>query len=131
MKNIVKSIVCVAMVGLLMWAVWSWHNVITTNTATDNREVSKYNLFYLLVSTEPVEEYREEVATIYAKDNGTLTFRTMDDGNLWELRVNDVNDWNAEHYVVIFNTRHTKDLTDDRIVGVHQLEALATADRGN
>lgn len=124
MKNIVKSIVCVAMAGLLMWAVWSWHNVITTNTATDNREVSKYNLFYLLTKSEEVESERKDYAYIECTTDVSVLFCTTD-GELWELRVAEPADWNiSEDYVITFDTMETEEKEDDRIVAVSVLQEL-------
>lgn len=124
MKNIVKSIVCVAMVGLLMWVVWSWHNVITTNTATDNKEVSKYNFFVLLTKSEEVESERKDYAYIECTTDVSVLFCTTD-GELWELRVAEPADWNiSEDYVITFDTMETEEKEDDRIVAVSVLQEL-------
>ena len=124
MKNIVKSIVCVAMVGLLMWAVWSWHNVITTNTATSDKEISKYNFFVLLTKSEEVESERKDYAYIECTTDVSVLFCTTD-GELWELRVAEPADWSIqEDYVITFNTMETAEKEDDRIVAVSVLQEL-------
>lgn len=124
MKNIVKVMACVVMVGLMVWGVWSWHNVITTNTATDNREVSKYNLFYLLTKSEEVESERKECAYIESTTDASVLFCTTD-GELWELRVAEPADWNiSEDYVITFDTMETEEKEDDRIVAVSVLQGL-------
>lgn len=124
MKNIVKAIVCVVMVGLMVWGVWSWHNVITTNTATDNKEVSKYNLFYLLTKSEEVESERKDYAYIECTTDASVLFCTTD-GELWELRVAEPANWNIqEDYVITFNTMETAEKEDDRIVAVSVLQEM-------
>lgn len=124
MKNIVKVITCIVMVGLMVWGVWSWHNVITTNTATDNKEVSKYNLFYLLTKSEEVESERKDYAYIECTTDASVLFCTTD-GELWELRVAEPADWNiSEDYVITFDTMETEEKEDDRIVAVSVLQEL-------
>ena len=122
MKNIVKTIVCVAMALLMMWGVWSWWDVVSSNTPTSNRELSKCNFFVLLTNSQEEEEVaqqREAEATIYTSTDKAIVFNTVDDGNLWELRVAEPADWNTDNcYVVVFDTMETADTMDDRIVSV-------------
>ena len=124
MKNIVKSIVCVAMVGLLMWAVWSWHNVVSSNAPTSDKELSKYNFFVLLTKSEEVESERKDYAYIECTTDVSVLFCTTD-GELWELRVAEPADWNiSEDYVITFDTMETEEKEDDRIVAVSVLQEL-------
>lgn len=122
MKNIVKVITCIVMVGLMVWGVWSWHDVVISNAPTSNKELSKYNFFVLLTNSqeeEAVAQQREAEATIYTSTDKAIVFNTMDDGNLWELRVAEPADWNTDNcYVVVFDTMETADTMDDRIVSV-------------
>ena len=115
MKNIVKAITCVVMVGLMVWGVWSWHDVVISNAPTSNRELSKYNCFVLLTKSEEVESERKECAYI----------ESTTDGELWELRVAEPADWNInEDYVITFDTMETEEKEDDRIVAVSVLQEL-------
>lgn len=122
MKNIVKAIVCMAMALLFVWGVWSWWDVVRSNTPTSDRELSKYNFFVLLTDSQEEEEVaqqREAEATIYTSTDNTIVFNTMADDELWKLRVAEPADWNTDsHYVVVFDTMGTADTMDDRIVSV-------------
>lgn len=127
MKNTVKTIVCVAMALLMMWGVWSWWGVVSSNTPTSNRELSKYNFFVLLTDSqeeEEVESERKDCAYIECTTDVSVLFCTSD-GELWELRVAEPADWNInEDYVITFDTMETADREDDRIVAVSILEEL-------
>lgn len=122
MKNIIKAIVCVAMALLMVWGVWSWWDVVRSNTPTSDRELSKYNFFVLLTDSqkeETVAQQREAEATIYTSTDNAIVFNTMADDELWELRVAEPADWNVENrYVVVFDTMGTADTMDDRIMSV-------------
>lgn len=124
MKNIVKTIVCVAMALLMVWGVWSWWDVVSSNTPTSNRELSKYNFFVLLTKSEKVESERKDCAYIECTTDASVLFCTSD-GELWELRVAEPADWNInEDYVITFDTMETKEKEDDRIVAVSVLQEL-------
>lgn len=124
MKNIVKTIVCVAMALLMVWGVWSWWDVVSSNTPTSNRELSKYNFFVLLTKSEKVESERKDCAYIECTTDASVLFCTSD-GELWELRVAEPADWNInEDYVITFDTMETKEKEDDRIVAVSILQEL-------
>lgn len=125
MKNIIKGIVSVIMVCLLVWCVWSWHNIITTNAPTNDREPSKYNLFVLLTQQdEEVDSERKDYAYVECVTEDSVLFCTTD-GELWELRVADTNGWHIqEDYVITFNTHNTESIYDDSIISVSQLMAL-------
>ena len=128
MKNIVKTIVCVAMALLMMWGVWSWWDVVSSNTPTSNRELSKYNFFVLLTDSqeekEVVESERKDCAYIECTTEASVLFCTTD-GHLWELRVAEPADWNIqEDYVITFDTMETAEKEDDRIVAVSVLQEL-------
>lgn len=122
MKNIVKAIVCMAMALLFVWGVWSWWDVVRSNTPTSDRELSKYNFFVLLTDSQKEEEVaqqREAEAVIYTSTDNAIIFNTMADDELWELRVAEPADWNTDsHYVVVFDTMGTADTMDDRIMSV-------------
>lgn len=127
MKNIVKTIVCVAMALLMMWGVWSWWDVVSSNTPTSNRELSKYNFFVLLTDSqeeEEVESERKDYAHIEYTTDASVLFCTAD-GELWELRVAEPADWNIqEDYVITFDTMETEEKEDDRIVAVSVLQEM-------
>ena len=124
MKNIVKAIVCVAMALLMVWGVWSWHDVVSSNAPTSNKELSKYNFFVLLTKSEEVESERKDYAYIEGTTDASVLFCTTD-GELWELRVAEPADWNIdEDYVITFNTMETEEKEDDRIVAVSVLQEL-------
>lgn len=125
MKNIIKGIVSIIIVCLLVWCVWSWHNIITTNTPTNDREPSQYNLFVLLTQQdEEVDSERKECAYIECVTEDSVLFCTTD-GELWELRVAEPADWNiSEDYVITFDTMETEEKEDDRIVAVSVLQEL-------
>ena len=124
MKNIVKVITCIVMVGLMVWGVWSWHDVVSSNAPTSNRELSKYNCFALLTKSEEVESERKECAYIESTTAASVLFCTTD-GELWELRVAEPADWNvSEDYVITFDTMETEEKEDDRIVAVAVLQEL-------
>lgn len=124
MKNIVKTIVCVTMALLMVWGVWSWWDVVSSNTPTSNRELSKYNFFVLLTKSEKVESERKDCAYIECTTDASVLFCTSD-GELWELRVAEPADWNInEDYVITFDTMETKEKEDDRIVAVSVLQEL-------
>lgn len=122
MKNIVKAIVCMVMALLFVWGVWSWWDVVRSNTPTSDRELSKYNFFALLTDSQEEEEVaqqREAEAVIYTSTDKAIVFNTMTDDELWELRVAEPADWNTDsHYVVVFDTMGTADTMDDRIMSV-------------
>lgn len=124
MKNIVKTIVCVVMALLMVWGVWSWWDVVSSNTPTSNKELSKYNFFVLLTKSEEVESERKDCAYIECTTDASVLFCTTD-GNLWELRVAEPADWNIqEDYVITFDTMETEEKEDDRIVAVSVLQEL-------
>ena len=124
MKNIVKTIVCVVMALLMVWGVWSWWDVVSSNTPTSNKELSKYNFFVLLTKSEEVESERKDYAYIEGTTDASVLFCTTD-GELWELRVAEPADWNIdEDYVITFNTMETEEKEDDRIVAVSVLQEL-------
>ena len=124
MKNIVKAMACVVMVGLMVWGVWSWHDVVISNTPTSNKELSKYNFFVLLTKGEEVESERKDYAYIKGTTDASVLFCTTD-GELWELRVAEPADWNiSEDYVITFDTMETEEKEDDRIVAVSVLQEL-------
>ena len=127
MKNIVKTIVCVAMALLMMWGVWSWWDVVSSNTPTSDRELNKYNFFVLLTDNqeeEEVESERKDYAYIECTTDASVLFCTTD-GELWELRVEEPADWSIqEDYVITFNTMETAEKEDDRIVAVSVLQEL-------
>ena len=124
MKNIVKVITCVVMVGLMVWGVWSWHDVVISNAPTSNKELSKYNFFVLLTKSEEVESERKSYAYIESTTDASVLFCTTD-GELWELRVAEPADWNiSEDYVITFDTMETEEKEDDRIVAVSVLQEL-------
>lgn len=122
MKNIIKAIVCVAMALLFVWGVWSWWDVVRSNTPTSDRELSKYNFFVLLTDNQKEEEVaqqREAEAVIYTSTDNAIVFNTMADDELWKLQVAEPTDWNTDsHYVVVFDTMGTADTLDDRIMSV-------------
>lgn len=122
MKNIVKAIVCMVMALLFVWGVWSWWDVVRSNTPTSDRELSKYNFFALLTDSQEEEEVaqqREAEAVIYTSTDKAIVFNTMTDDELWELRVAEPADWNTDsRYVVVFDTMGTADTMDDRIMSV-------------
>lgn len=126
MKNIVKAIVCVVMALLMVWGVWSWWDVVSSNTPTSTRELSKYNFFVLLTNSqkEEVESERKDCAYIECTTDASVLFCTTD-GELWELRVAEPADWNiSEDYVITFDTMETEEKEDDRIVAVSVLQEL-------
>ena len=124
MKNIVKAMACVVMVGLMGWGVGSWHDVVSSNAPTSNRELSKYNCFALLTKSEEVESERKSYAYIESTTDASVLFCTTD-GELWELRVAEPADWNiSEDYVITFDTMETEEKEDDRIVAVSVLQEL-------
>lgn len=124
MKNIVKAMACAVMVGLMVWGVWSWHDVVSSNAPTSNKELSKYNFFALLTKSEEVESERKECAYIESTTDASVLFCTTD-GELWELRVAEPADWNiSEDYVITFDTMETEEKEDDRIVAVSVLQEL-------
>lgn len=124
MKNILKYIVSIIMVCLLVWCIWSWHDVVSHNMPTSTGDISKYNLFALL-SADEVESERESVAYISFTSDKAVLFCTMDDGEQWELRVAEPEHWSKDaHYVITFNTHNTADIHDDSIVNVSQLVSL-------
>jgi hypothetical protein len=125
MKNIIKYSVSIIMVCLLVWCVWSWHNIITTNAPTNDREPSQYNLFVLLTQQdEEVDSERKDYAYIECVTKDSVLFCTTD-GELWELRVAEPADWNiSEDYVITFDTMETEEKEDDRIVAVSVLQEL-------
>ena len=104
--------------------VWSWHDVVSSNAPTSNRELSKYNFFALLTKSEEVESERKECAYIESTTDASVLFCTTD-GELWELRVAEPADWNiSEDYVITFDTMETEEKEDDRIVAVSVLQEL-------
>ena len=124
MKNIVKAMACVVMVGLMVWGVWSWHDVVSSNAPTSNKELSKYNFFVLLTKSEEVESERKEYAYIECTTIDSVLFCTTD-GELWELRVAEPADWSIqEDYVITFDTMETAEIRDDRIISVSVLQEL-------